>query len=372
MVDKLNVAVLFGGRSCEHEVSVQSASGIMDAMDRERFNVIPLGVTKDGEWILMPEGQDQRPDVVTAQGGRRVALIPQPCGGRLMALDGPGGAELPRLDAVLPIIHGPMGEDGTVQGLFELAEVPYVGSGVLGSAVSMDKRVMKTLLRSRGLPVGDFVAVSREQWRDDPGAVREICERALPYPWFVKPANMGSSVGVSRVSNTNELAGALDIAAQYDHCVLVEAGITSAREIEVSVLGNEDPKASVPGEILPSNEFYDYRAKYIDGTSGLVIPAELPEAVSERIRAMAVEAFKALDCEGLARVDFLYRETTDEAFVLEANTLPGFTPISMYPKLWEATGLSYRDLITELLDLAIQRRARRAQSKTGIEIHSLE
>ena len=307
MSEKLKVGVLFGGRSCEHEVSVQSAAGIMGAMDRERFEVIPIGVSKDGEWILLNDDPNRHLEVVQRELGRPVALVPQPRGGRLVAVDGEKGA-LPSLDAVLPIIHGPMGEDGTLQGLFELAEVPFVGSGVLGSAVSMDKRVMKTLLKARGLPVGDHVPVSRERWRNEAEAVRAEAEAAFPYPWFVKPANMGSSVGVSRVANNNELTGAMDLAVQFDQHVLIEEGIAPAREIEVSVLGNDDPQASVAGEILPSNEFYDYRAKYVDGQSGLVIPADLPEAIEQRIRHYAVESFKALDCQGMARVNFLYQE----------------------------------------------------------------
>ncbi len=369
---KLDVAVMFGGRSCEHEVSMMSAKGIMGAIDRERFNVLPVGVTKGGQWCLLTGVDLARCDALDQTQGQPVTLDVNPStDGTARFLCAASGRCLAAANVILPIIHGPLGEDGTLQGLLELTGVAYVGPGVLGSAVSMDKRVMKILLQAADLPVASCQAVIRTEWEEDPAAVRARCEASLPFPWYVKPANMGSSVGVSRVGNTNEFAAAMDIAARYDRLMLVEQGIEPAREIEVAVLGSDEPQASLPGEILPSNEFYDYQAKYIDGKSGLIIPAQLPEEISFQIRAMAVRAFQALNCHGLARVDFLYREKTQEIFILEANTLPGFTPISMYPKLWEATGLNYTDLISRLVELGIERRDDKAKNLTGVEIASL-
>lgn len=361
---KLRVGVIFGGRSGEHEVSLLSASGILSAIDQEKYEIVPIGITKAGRWLppaqaralLTGETPSAAQDVET--GGSRTALIVDPRGGSLITfaqshdLDKDTAAELP-LDVVFPVLHGPYGEDGTVQGFLELANVPYVGAGVLGSALGMDKVKMKEMLRYHGLPVTDWVALRRRRWREARQVVLGEASR-FGFPCFVKPASLGSSVGVSKAHDADELPGAIAEAFRHDEKVLVEAFI-DAREIEVAILGNSQPEASVPGEIVPSNEFYDYRAKYVDGKSELHIPAPLSPGLAARVRAMAVEAFVALECSGLARVDCFLQRGTDELLVNEINTLPGFTPISMYPKLWEASGVSYSALIDRLLQLAIER-----------------
>jgi D-alanine-D-alanine ligase len=372
---RLRVGVLFGGRSCEHEVSLQSAKAIIDALDREHYEVVPIGVTKHGQWLRLNDSSIDPSCVLDGEIGEFVSMLPAPTqtsavSAGVAEVHGNSGSIGSRLDVVFPIIHGPMGEDGTVQGLFELAGLPYVGAGVLGSAVGMDKAVMKVLFQSRGLPVAEYQVVMRKQWLADPLTVQHDIEALFAYPWFVKPANMGSSVGVSKVHNAAEFGTAMALAAQFDRKLIVERAIDNAREIEVAVLGNDDPQASVPGEILPSNEFYDYSAKYLDGASGLSIPADLSATVSERLRTLAVEAFKAIDCAGMARVDFLVEGDGQTLYLLEANTLPGFTPISMYPKLWEASGLSYPKLVRRLIDLALERHADRAQNATSLSVIS--
>jgi D-alanine-D-alanine ligase len=269
------------------------------------------------------------------------------------------------VDVIFPLIHGPLGEDGTVQGLFELAGIPYVGSGVLASAAGMDKVVMKMLFEKAGLPVTPYRTFLRSRWDTEHASILSECEAAFPYPWFVKPANMGSSVGVSKVHRRSEFEGAMDEAARYDRKLIVEAAVEDAREIEAAVLGNDHPRVSVPGEIIPCNEFYDYRAKYVDNASGLVIPAELPHSVFKQVQSLSLAAYSALDCAGLARVDFLVQRSDHAVFVSEINTLPGFTPISMYPKLWEASGVSYRGLISRLIELAFERHAERQRNQTS-------
>ncbi|MFT5175368.1 MAG: D-alanine-D-alanine ligase [Gammaproteobacteria bacterium] len=368
---RIRVGVLFGGRSCEHEVSLQSAKAIIDALDRERYEVVPIGVTKQGQWVRLPASAIESGFSLEDFCDDRVALLPTPNGRSLVAAG--ESANKPdtdsvgeQIDVIFPIIHGPMGEDGTVQGLFELAGVPYVGAGVLGSAVGMDKAVMKVLFQSQGLPVAEYCVVMRAHWTADPASVLRDTEAQFKYPWFVKPANMGSSVGVSKVHDATEFANAMSLAARFDRKIVIERAIENAREIEVAVLGNDDPQASVAGEILPSNEFYDYSAKYIDGRSGLAIPAELPEPTIARLRMLAVQAFKAIDCCGMARVDFLVQDNGAQIYLLEANTLPGFTPISMYPKLWEASGVSYPDLVQRLIELALERHEDRAQNATSL------
>ncbi|NIM27896.1 MAG: D-alanine--D-alanine ligase [Gammaproteobacteria bacterium] len=358
MPDKrLRVGVLFGGRSAEHEVSVRSGLSIMAAMDRGKYELVPIGVTKSGEWLRLDPRLLEGPGAALALEGDRVALLPQPKDHSLMRLDnGADGARKP-LDVVFPVLHGPLGEDGTVQGLLELADIPYVGSGVLGSAVGMDKAAMKALFRERQLKIAPYRVFLRKRWRDNPEAVRTECESAFPYPWFVKPANLGSSVGISKVRDEAEFVTAMEEAAQYDRKLIVEAAVEHAREVEVSVLGNDEPVASVVGEILPSHEFYDYESKYLDDATRLVIPADLPESMADTVRETAVQAFLALDCAGLARVDFLIAAKTLEVFLSEVNTMPGFTSVSMYPKLWEASGVPYSELIDKLIALAIERHA---------------
>ncbi len=356
---RLRVAVLFGGRSAEHEVSLRSGLSVMAAMDRDKYELVPIGVGKGGEWLRMDPRLLEGPAQAPALEGDPVALLPHPEDRSLAPLDNGGHpASLHKaLDVVFPVLHGPLGEDGTVQGLFELADIAYVGSGVLGSAVGMDKVAMKAMFQQRGLNIPSHRVFLRKRWRDQPRAVLAECETAFPYPWFVKPANLGSSVGISKVQNAAEFGPAMDDAAQYDRKLVVEAAVAHAREVEISVMGNDEPVASVVGEIVPSHEFYDYESKYLDQATRLIIPADLPESVANQAREMAVEAFLALDCAGLARVDFLIDGETLEIYLSEVNTMPGFTSVSMYPKLWEASGVPYSELIDKLIELAMERHA---------------
>lgn len=363
---KIRVGVILGGRSGEHEVSLVSAQSVMDAMDKEKYEVIPIGITKEGRWIA---GGDPVAALkgLPAEDTHHTALLGDPTQRGLVPHDAMQAVERATpvaLDVLFPVLHGPYGEDGTVQGLLELADVPYVGAGVLGSALGMDKAVMKDVFKAHGLPVVRYrVYKRRELDREQPRIEAEI-ERELGYPCFVKPANLGSSVGVSKVHDRSELRPALLLAASYDRKIVVEEGI-NAREIECSVLGNDEPEASVLGEIIPSNEFYDYNAKYVDGRSELVIPAPLPDALAQRIRQLAIQAFVALDCAGMARVDFLLDRDTLDVYVNEINTIPGFTSISMYPKLWEASGLPYPALIDRLIELALERHEEKRWTRTS-------
>lgn len=359
--NRIRVGILCGGRSCEHEVSLQSARGVMGAIDSDKYEVIPIGVAKDGRWRLLHEPIPSGP-MPQLPAGEPVLLPADPTVGGLLK---PASGEVVPLDVVFPLIHGPQGEDGTVQGLFELAGIAYVGAGVAGSAAGMDKALMKALFQQAGLPVAPYRVVSRARWQAEPAAVQQECEDALVYPWFVKPANMGSSVGVVKVHGPDEFAAAMQEAARYDSKLLVEEGVQDAHEIEVAVLGNDTLQASVAGEILPCHEFYDYSAKYLANASELIIPAPLPETVTEQVRTLALGAFQALDCAGLARIDFLVRRADHAVFLLEANTLPGFTPISMYPKLWQASGVSYSELIDRLIQLALARQQDRGRNQTS-------
>jgi len=349
---RIRVGVLFGGQSCEHEVSLRSAQAVMDAMDPTKYDIVPIGITKQGHWLRLPEPSLPKQRALTAADGDSFAVLPKP-----------EAAAAVGVDVIFPLIHGTFGEDGTLQGLFELAGIPYVGAGVLGSAVGMDKAVMKALCEHAGLPVAPYRVVLRAQWHTVPEQVLADCE-PLGYPLFVKPANLGSSVGISKAHDRREFERAVQIAAQYDRKIVVEQGIEDAHEVEVSVLGNDVLEASVPGEIIPCNEFYDYEAKYLADSSQLIIPAPLPDAVTAQLQAYAKRAFQALDCAGMARVDFLVRRTGHEIVLLEANTLPGFTSISMYPKLWAATGLAYPALIDKLISLALERYAEQRQNLT--------
>jgi D-alanine-D-alanine ligase len=400
MARKLRVGILFGGRSGEHEVSLLSAASILKAIDRRKFDVIPIGITKEGRWLAAADahellqgasGADARelragdPDVTPAarllHEGIPTLFAPEPDNPPLVranrsrrAIDSGrapvfAGSYRPSninrlggesLDVVFPVLHGTFGEDGTIQGLFELAGIAYVGSGVLGSAAGMDKDVMKRLFAQAGLPIVKHVSLLRSEWENAPRKVVARIEAALQYPVFVKPANLGSSVGISKAHSRAELTPALHLAEKYDRKLIVEQGVggkaEKARELEVAVLGNNEPKASVVGEIIPGKEFYDYEAKYLSEGSVPVIPARLTRAESKQVREMAVAAFRACDLAGLARVDFLMEPGGQRRlYVNEVNTLPGFTRISMYPKLWEATGIQYKDLITRLIELAIQR-----------------
>jgi D-alanine-D-alanine ligase len=372
------VGVLYGGRSGEHEVSLASAAAVFSNLDRERYEAVPIRIEKDGRWILAdrPPTASSAAEVIEqsrqepqSRGGREVFLPPRPGDETLLAIERQSAHATVsglQLDVVFPVLHGPFGEDGTVQGLLELANLPYVGAGVLASSVGMDKAVAKVVLAARGLPVGKYEVVLKREWGEDREAVGRRIAGRLGFPVFVKPANLGSSVGISKVKDGRELPRAMDLAAEFDRKMIVEAAVPDAREIEVAVLGNDAPAASVPGEIVPSREFYDYEAKYIDEGSQTIVPADLGEAEQREIRRMAIEAFLAVDCAGMARVDFLVSRTTGEIFINELNTIPGFTTISMYSKMWEASGVSYRELLDRLLALAFERHRERQQLRTSL------
>ena len=371
MARKIRVGVIFGGRSGEHEVSLASARSVMSAMDKEKYEIVPIGITKEGRWIASGDPL-MALEAGNAGVSQPVALLGDPSRRGLMRLEDTEQAvkatRLAELDVVFPVLHGPYGEDGTVQGLLELAGIPYVGAGVIGSALGLDKAVFKDVMLAHGLPITDYLLVKRKEWETVPEEVMDRVEAALGYPVFTKPANLGSSVGIRKCHDREELTRGLTEAARYDRKLLVEAAVPAAREIEVSVLGNDDPIASVPGEIIPSREFYSYEAKYIDHgdeASGLLIPAPISPEMTERVRDLAVQAYKAIDCAGMARADFLLSDETGELYVSELNTIPGFTTISMYPKLWEASGIPYPELIERLIDLAIERYQDKVCSETS-------
>ncbi len=381
---KLRIGILFGGRSGEHEVSLLSAASVLKAIDKKKYEVVPIGITKDGQWVMAADAErllagdttkEKVLEQVIAQGAA-VLVPPVPSSGLLP--DGESGigkhqqgAGVTAVDAIFPVMHGTFGEDGTIQGLLELADMAYVGSGVLGSAAGMDKDVMKRLFASAGLPIVKHLTFLRNEWKASPRKTVTAIEATLKYPLFVKPANLGSSVGISKVHDRKELAPAMDLAASFDRKIVVEQGVGGgrkttgkARELEVAVLGNDAPEASVVGEIVPGKEFYDYEAKYLSDGSVPIIPAKLTKSQAKQVREMAIAAFKSCDCAGLARVDFLLEPDSPSGkpgklYLNEINTLPGFTSISMYPKLWEASGLKYTDLIDRLITLAIERRVER-------------
>lgn len=361
---RLKVGVIFGGRSGEHEVSLVSATSIIDALNPSRFEIVPIGISKEGRWYTGEGAMDFLKGRNSGGEVHPAILLPDAEGGILTWDEGKGEV---KLDVAFPVLHGPYGEDGTVQGLLELSDVAYVGCGVLSSALAMDKVVAKRLFQAKGLPTAGSLWFLSSKWADDEDAIIDEIEKKLPYPLFVKPVNMGSSVGVFKVSDRNELTDAIPEAAKYDRKVIIEEGIVDAMEIEVSVLGNDEPIASIPGEIIPSNEFYDYDAKYVDGLSDEKIPADLPQDVAKKIREIAVEAFKSIDGAGLARVDFLVRRKNHEIYLNELNTIPGFTSISMYPKLWKASGIPYPELLTRLIDLAIERHKTKESLLTSYE-----
>ncbi|MEJ2210326.1 MAG: D-alanine--D-alanine ligase [Anaerolineae bacterium] len=369
MEKKTRVGLIFGGRSGEHEVSLMSAQGVMGAIDRDKYEVVPIGITKEGRWLA---SGDPMKALASGEPGRsnHAALLAEPSRQGLMRLEGREQAlmavKVAELDVIFPILHGPFGEDGTVQGLLELAGLPYVGAGVAASAVGMDKILFKDIMLAHGLPIVPYVAIKRKGWEQDPDEVIARIEAEIGYDAFVKPANLGSSVGITKAHNRSELRAALDEAARYDRKLLAEKAV-DGREIEVSVLGNDAPIASVPGEIVPSNEFYDYAAKYLDDESQLLIPAPIPDEVAQQIREMAIQAYVAIDCAGMARADFLLDRGSGQVYINELNTLPGFTPISMYPKLWEASGLPYAELIGRLIELALERHADKSRSATSYQ-----
>jgi len=386
-VTRLRVGVVFGGRSGEHEVSVASAASIFKHLDRMRYEAVPIRIEKDGRWTLgakPPEALSaaevfEPPSPLRGAQGRAQAgrattaaqVVPsevegQPPGETLQLVEPSAAVAATGIDVVFPVLHGPYGEDGTVQGLLELANVPYVGAGVLGSAVGMDKAVMKTLFAAHGLPIVRHEVVLRREWERDPAATTARVSHLLGYPVFVKPANLGSSVGISKAKSDAEFRDAMALALQFDRKIVIEEAVPDAREIECAVLGNDEPEASIPGEIIPSREFYDYEAKYLDEGSRLLIPAPLTGEQTAAVRRLAVGAFRAVEGAGMARVDFLLARTSGELFVNEVNTIPGFTTISMYPKLWDASGLPYPDLLDRLLTLALERHAEKQQLRTSI------
>ena len=392
---KLRVGVLFGGRSGEHEVSLLSAASVLNAIDKNKYDVVPIAITKEGRWVTAahaerllqgkaPDSPEPRhlragdPETTSAAAvlakGEAVVVPPMP-GNNHSALM-PFETHAPQLhsapnsidvDIIFPVLHGTFGEDGTIQGLLELADIAYVGAGVLGSAAGMDKDVMKRLFRDAGLPIVKHVTVLRSAWREQPKKVSKQIESGLKYPVFVKPANLGSSVGISKVHNSGELAAAMDEAARYDRKLVIEQGIGGkkgkAREIECSVLGNDNPIASLPGEIIPIKEFYDYDAKYLIEGSESIIPANLPKTKQREVQKLAIAAFNAVDCAGMARVDFLMDPRTGKIYVNEVNTIPGFTSISMYPKMWAATGIDYPELMDRLIQLGLERHAEKKQNQ---------
>jgi D-alanine-D-alanine ligase len=386
---KLRVGILFGGRSGEHEVSLLSAASVFNAIDKNKFEVVPVAITKEGRWVTATDAErllqgkpldhEERhlragdPDATAGAAvlakGEAVIVPPEPKSAGALApfQTDAGAASLTRrasdrainVDVIFPVLHGTFGEDGTIQGLLELADIPYVGAGVLGSAAGMDKDVMKSLFRAAGLPIVKHVTVLRSLWESEPRKTEKLVEKALKYPVFVKPANLGSSVGISKAHNSKELGPAIYEASKFDRKIVIEQGVGGkkhkAREIECSVLGNDQPEASVPGEIVPGKEFYDYTAKYLDEGSELIIPAKLTKKETRKVQQLAVAAFKAVDCAGLARVDFLMDPKTRKIYLNEINTMPGFTAISMYPKLWAASGVNYPDLIERLIHLGLER-----------------
>ncbi len=363
--EKLRVGVMFGGRSGEHEVSLMSARSVLAALDPQKYIVTQIGITHNGVWlvgenVLEVMKQERYSSLNPA------TLLPDPSRPGLFTIRVGKQGEileiLTQLDVIFPVLHGTFGEDGTVQGLFEVAGLAYVGAGVLGSSLGMDKGVFKDVMRANDIPVLDSIIVLRRELVGDMEAILNKAEHLASYPLFVKPANLGSSVGVSKCRNRSDLLESLMEAARYDRRILVERGI-NGREIEVSVLGNDDPCASVPGEIIPADEFYSYNAKYHDDRSRLIIPAPLPDEVIEQVQILAVKAYRAIDCAGMARADFLLDKGTDELYLNELNTIPGFTQISMYPKLWEASGVPYSDIVDRLIELALERKAERDRTE---------
>jgi D-alanine-D-alanine ligase len=390
---KLRVGILFGGRSGEHEVSLLSAASVVNAIDKNKYEVVPIGITKEGRWLTAEHAEDlllgkhagegaratqahlragdpeTTPGAAVLAQGESVVVPPEPVHRKSGLVPFQSDAGLTRrasdrainVDVIFPVLHGTFGEDGTIQGLLELADIPYVGAGVLGSAAGMDKDIMKSLFTAAGIPIVKHVTILRGAWEKEPKKVQKLVESKLKYPVFVKPANLGSSVGISKARDRKELGPAIEEAAKFDRKIVIEQGVggkkSKAREIECSVLGNDEPVASVPGEIVPGKEFYDYTAKYLDEGSQLIIPAKLSKTETKRVQELAVQAFRAVDCSGLARVDFLMDPKTRKIYLNEINTMPGFTSISMYPKLWAASGLQYADLIDRLVQLGLERHA---------------
>ncbi len=386
IVKRLRVGVLYGGRSGEHEVSLASAASVFAHLDRARYEPVPIRIEKDGRWALADKApavmiageviEQSRLDVARpAREGREVHFVARPSEETILSIDRSASrnADLPSavvtglsLDVIFPVLHGPYGEDGTIQGLLELANIPYVGAGVLASAVGMDKAVMKLLFAARGLPVCPYRVALRHEWERDGDEILTDLEESLKYPMFVKPANLGSSVGISKAKDAQGLRDAMGLAGSFDRKIVIEAAVPEAREIECAVLGNDAPEASVPGEIISSREFYDYEAKYLDEGSRSIIPAELPKPIADQVQRLSVEAFKAIDGAGMSRVDFLLSRGNGTLYVNEVNTIPGFTNISMFAKLWAASGVPYPALLDRLIALALERHAEKQQLRISL------
>ena len=360
---RIRIGIIFGVRTVEHEVSLVSASSVIDALDKEKYEVIPIGIASTGQWLSSGETLRLLKEKRSIDNEPEHMLVPDPRKQSLVVLGESGNAGGP-IDVIFPLIHGTYGEDGSLQGLLELADIPYVGAGVLGSAVGMDKVIQKRLIQQAGIPVSPSIWFLHETYKVQQKKYIAEIERKLKYPLFIKPANSGSSIGISKASSRKELLASIEQAAQFDRKILVEQGVKNAREIECSVLGNDDPAASVLGEVVPSNEFYDYDAKYVDGKTTEIIPAKMPKPLAKKIQTYALDAFRVLDCTGMARVDFLVNRKTNRIVLNEINTLPGFTSISMYPKLWQASGLSYSGLLDKLIQLAIVRHTAKKKLKT--------
>ncbi len=379
--------MLYGGRSGEHEVSLASAAAVFANLDRNRYEPVAIRIEKDGRWALAdkPPIATSAADVIEQsraeaarhiRSGREVHLVSRPSEETILSIKrAPQAAPEPteasvtglHLDVIFPVLHGPYGEDGTIQGLLELANVPYVGAGVAASALGMDKALMKVMFAARGLPVGDYRVVLKRDWAQRGDEIAAELEARLGFPMFVKPANLGSSVGISKAKTPAGLREAMELAGSFDRKIVVEAAVPNAREIECAVLGNDDPQTSLPGEVIPSREFYDYEAKYLDEGSKTVIPADLPPALVEEVRRLSVAAFQAIDCAGMARVDFLLERDTGAIVLNEVNTIPGFTTISMYSKMWEASGLGYATLIDRLIQLAMERHSEKQRLRTALQ-----
>ncbi|MFZ4621052.1 MAG: D-alanine--D-alanine ligase family protein [Bacteroidota bacterium] len=363
MHPKLKIGVLFGGRSAEHEVSIVSAASVINALDKTKYDVVPIGISKDGRWLSAVNVIQLLRDKSPIEQFPEHVLLPDPRKQSLVNISGAFPQNAQKVDVIFPVIHGTFGEDGTIQGLFELADIPYVGAGVLGSAVGMDKVVAKQLLEQAGIPVTKGISFLYSQYAKNEQELIADIERKLKYPCFVKPPNQGSSVGISKAHDRRELVAAIHLAGEFDRKILVEKAVNKPREIELSVMGNDEPIVSLPGEIIPSNEFYDYDAKYVDGKSDAHIPAKLPKSVIKKLQQTALKAYKVLDCAGMARVDFLLQKD-GKIFLNEINTLPGFTSISMYPKMWEASGVPYSELLDRLIGYAIERHTAKKKLKT--------
>jgi len=370
IIKKLRVGLIFGGRSGEHEVSFCSATSIIKAINKDKYTVIPIGITKEGRWIS-PQDSELALQSGKIEGKSTVVLLNDPSGNALIRTDNNQRLEknsnLERIDIIFPILHGPHGEDGTIQGLLELANIPYVGSGVAASAISMDKDFMKIIFQQKNLPILKWMTIKRKEWQKNKEKILSLIRNDFEYPLFVKPANLGSSVGITKVHKKEELEKAINLASSYDSKILIEEGLEDVREIECAVLGNDEPRASVVGEVRPAGEFYDYDSKYIDGGTQLIIPAELPDDVSKKVQEIALRAFKAVDAVGMARVDFFVSKKENKIYLNEINTIPGFTSVSMYPRLWVASGMPYSELIDRLIQLALERHQDKNQNKISYD-----